>query len=66
LRILADHFLFKRVDLPANAADGERVRAARHPWDKDIVPSTALRQWFWTQAGQMGRLPHKISDKIDG
>lgn len=58
-RIPATRVLLKRVYLPADAADGLRVlvdrlwprgvskaRAALHSWDKDIAPSTELRQWF--------------------
>ena len=67
-RIPAAHVLLKRVYSPADAADGARVlvdrlwprgvskvRAALHSWNKDIAPSTELRQWFgheparWTE-----------------
>jgi len=51
--------MLKRVYLPTDAADGERVlvdrlwprgvskvRAALHSWNKDVAPSAELRRWF--------------------
>ena len=55
----AGHVLLKRVYLPACPEDGMRVlvdrlwprgvskvRAALSFWNKDVPPSTGLRQWF--------------------
>lgn len=55
----ADHIRLKRVYLPACPEDGVRVlvdrlwprgvskvRAALTFWNKDVPPSTKLRQWF--------------------
>ena len=54
-----DHVLLKRVYLPACPEDGVRilvdrlwprgvskVRAALASWNKDVPPTTGLRQWF--------------------
>jgi uncharacterized protein YeaO (DUF488 family) len=59
LRVPADHVRLKRVYLPASPEDGVRVlvdrlwprgvskvRAALAFWNKDVPPSTELRQWF--------------------
>ena len=67
-RVPADHVRLKRVYLPADPDDGARVlvdrlwprgisktRAALAMWNKDVPPSTELRQWFghdparWTE-----------------
>jgi uncharacterized protein YeaO (DUF488 family) len=58
-RVPADHVRLKRVYLPAGPEDGVRVlvdrlwprgvskvRAALAFWNKDVAPSTELRQWF--------------------
>ena len=55
----ADHVRLKRAYLPAGPEDGVRVlvdrlwprgvskaRAALAFWNKDVAPSTELRQWF--------------------
>lgn len=55
----ADHVLIKRAYLPAGPEDGTRVlvdrlwprgvskaRAALNAWNKDVPPTTGLRQWF--------------------
>jgi uncharacterized protein YeaO (DUF488 family) len=55
----ADHVLLKRVYLPACPEDGVRIlvdrlwprgvskaRAALAFWNKDVPPTTGLRQWF--------------------
>ena len=66
--IPADHVRLKRVYLPASPEDGMRVlvdrlwprgvskvRVALAFWNKDVPPSTELRQWFghdparWTE-----------------
>jgi len=67
-RVPADHVRLKRVYLPAGLEDGVRVlvdrlwprgvskaRAALAFWNKDVPPTTELRQWFghdparWTE-----------------
>lgn len=67
-RVPADHVRLKRVYLPAGPEDGVRVlvdrlwprgvskaRAALAFWNKDVPPTTELRQWFghdparWTE-----------------
>lgn len=58
-RIAADNVRLERAYEPSPAADGPRVLIDRlwprwvkkadagiGQWDKDIAPSTALRQWF--------------------
>lgn len=55
----AGHVLMKRAYLPAGPGDGRRVlvdrlwprgvskaRAALTAWNKDVSPTTGLRQWF--------------------
>ena len=55
----ASHVLMKRAYLPAGPGDGRRVlvdrlwprgvskvRAALTAWNKDVSPTTELRQWF--------------------
>lgn len=59
MHVPADHVLLKRVYLPAYPEDGMRilvdrlwprgvskVRAALAFWNKDVPPTTGLRQWF--------------------
>jgi len=78
-RFPASHVLLKRVYLPADAADGERVlvdrlwprgvskvRAALHSWNKDIAPSTELRQWFGHEPARWAEFCTKYRLELKG
>ncbi len=78
-QIPADHILLKRVYLPADAGDGVRVlvdrlwprgvskaRAALASWNKDIAPSTELRQWFGHEPARWQGFCEKYRAELKG
>jgi uncharacterized protein YeaO (DUF488 family) len=77
LRVPADHVRLKRVYLPASPEDGVRflvdrlwprgaskVRAALTFWNKDVPPSTELRQWFGHEPARWAEFREKYRSEL--
>lgn len=77
--IPADHVLLKRVYLPADEADGLRIlvdrlwprsvskmQAALHSWNKDVAPSSELRQWFGHEPARWAGFCARYRDELKG
>lgn len=76
---MAGSFRIKRVYLPADDADGQRVlvdrlwprglsktNAAIDLWLKEIGPSTALRQWFGHDPARFDEFRRRYFDELEG
>jgi uncharacterized protein YeaO (DUF488 family) len=69
----------KRAYDPASSADGYRVlidrlwprgvsreRARLDAWEKDLAPSTQLREWFGHQPGRFDEFRRRYVDELRG
>ena len=76
---MAGSFRIKRVYLPADDADGQRVLVDRlwprglskagagiDLWHKEIGPSTALRRWFGHDPARFEEFRHRYFDELEG
>lgn len=76
-RIAAENVRIKRIYSPPSADDGTRIlvdrlwprgvqkeRAAVDQWDKDIAPSSALRNWFGHDPARWRGFYERYADEI--
>ncbi|GAB3404189.1 DUF488 domain-containing protein [Massilia agilis] len=76
-RIRADHIKLKRAYEPASPADGTRILvdrlwprgvartdAALDLWEKDLAPSTELRQWFNHDPARWEEFQMRYADEL--
>jgi uncharacterized protein YeaO (DUF488 family) len=67
-RIKADHIRLKRAYEPASRGDGTRILVDRlwplDLWEKELAPSTELRQWFAHDPARWPEFQVRYADEL--